>query len=83
MTDPYNNSPIIILNRNFIKSVEDYNIILVPYDTVNNHGMLECIRGEKIEIIGIGECKDFLIGLSENIKIDGIDCILNERIMEG
>ena len=37
-----------------------------------------------MEIMGIGKRKKVLLGLiDDKIHIDGIDCILSEKIMEG
>ena len=84
LEDPYKKRPIILLNKELITI--DYKkdkILLVPYDTLNNHGLLKCIIPDKIFIQGIGFRKEFLIGISnEKIKIDGIDCILNSKLLE-
>ena len=84
LEDPYKKRPIILLNKELLSL--DYSkdkIILVPYDTINNHGLLKCIIPDKIFIQGIGFRKNLLIGISnEKIKIDGIDCILNSKLLE-
>ena len=84
LEDPYKKRPIILLNKELLTI--DYNkdkILLVPYDSLNNHGLLKCIIPEKIFIQGIGFKKNFLIGISnEKIKLDGIDCILNKKLIE-
>lgn len=84
LEDPYKKRPIILLNKELITL--DYKkdkILLVPYDTLNNHGLLKCIIPDKIFIQGIGFRKEFLVGISnEKIKIDGIDCILNSKLLE-
>lgn len=82
LIDPYKNRPIILVNRSKIKFNYE-NILLVPYDTLNNHGLLKCIIPDKIVIDKIGVKTNFLIGISdEDIKIDGVDCILNPLLME-
>lgn len=82
LKDPYKNRPIILVNKNKINF--DYNnILLVPYDTLNNHGLLKCIVPEKIFIDKIGIKTNFLIGISEEeINIEGVDCILHGALME-
>ena len=58
------------------------NPIYVPYNSLNNHGLLECFKANKIVIDG-KECSGFLVGISEEkMFIDGIDCILNTSLME-
>lgn len=85
LEDPYKKRPIILLNNNKIKvDYELHKLLLVPYESLNNHGLLKCIIPEKIFIEGIGFRENFLIGISnEEIKIDGVDCILSPRLMEG
>lgn len=84
LIDPYFKRPIILVNKNKINlNYLDTNIIMVPYDSLNNHGLLKCIVPDKIYIDKIGIKKNFLIGISEEeIKIDGIDCILNSKLLE-
>jgi hypothetical protein len=58
-------------------------MLLVPYDSLNNHGLLKCIIPEKIFIQGVGFKNNFLVGISnEEIKMDGVDCILSEKLLE-
>jgi len=82
LVDPYKNRPIILVNKNKIDFNYD-NILLVPYDTLNNHGLLKCIVPDKIYIDSVGIKKNFLIGISEeDINIEGVDCILHSSLME-
>ncbi len=83
LIDPYNKRPIILINKNKLKDIEEEKIILVPYFTLENEGILKCIIPSKIYIEGFGFKKRLLIGLSSKINMDGIDCILNEKILEG
>lgn len=80
LRDPYLNSPIIILDNT--KFNFDGNI-LVPYNTCNYNGILKCIKGTNLYIDNKRMNKKFLIGLSNNINLDGVDCIFNEELMEG
>ena len=84
LEDPYKKRPIILLNKELITIDYDKDkILLVPYDTINNHGLLKCVIPDKIFIQGIGFRNDFLVGVSnEKIKMDGIDCILNSKLLE-
>ena len=57
--------------------------MLVPYNSLNNHGLLKCIVPDKIYIDNVGIKKNFLIGISEEeINIEGVDCILHSSLME-
>lgn len=84
LEDPYKKRPIILLNHELVDfSYEKYKIVLVPYDSLNHHGLLKCIIPEKVFIQGVGFRNDLLVGLSdEKIKIDGVDCIMHSRILE-
>jgi len=79
LKDPYLNSPIIIINNNKLNLEGN---ILVPYNTCNNRGILKCIKGSNLYVNDKKINKKFLIGLSNNINLDGVDCIFNEELME-
>ena len=84
LIDPYKKRPIILINKDKLGvnfNIENY--LLVPYDTVDNHGLLKCLVPDKIYIHNVGIRNNFLIGISEEkIKIDGVDCILNKMLLE-
>jgi len=81
LIDPYKHRPIILLNKSLV-NVETQKILLVPYNTVNNSDLLKCIKPEKIYIQNIGYRKNFLIGLMDEVNIEGVDCILNPKLLE-
>lgn len=81
LIDPYKKRPIILVKEDKINI--DNNYILVPYNTISSHDLLKCMKVDKIYIEQVGFRKNFLIGLTNNINIDGIDCILNEKLLEG
>jgi len=82
LKDPYSNKNIILLDKNKLLNINITKPIYIPYNSLNNHGLLECYKAEKLIIDG-KENKNFLIGISnENFFIDGIDCIINSKIME-
>ncbi len=81
IVDPYFNRSILFINKKFIKNINDFNI-MVPYQTIGNHGIIKCICPKKVEIDGHNF--QVLIGISEElIRIDGVDCILPNIIQEG
>jgi len=80
LKDPYLKSPIIILDNNKFNLEGD---ILVPYNTCNSNNILRCIKGSNLYVNNKRINKKFLIGLSNNINLDGVDCIFNEELMEG
>jgi stage II sporulation protein GA (sporulation sigma-E factor processing peptidase) len=85
LSDPYFKRPIILVSKYELKiSYREEDIILVPYESLNHHGILKCIKPDKIDILGVGERSNLLIGISEDkINIDGVDCILHTKLMEG
>jgi stage II sporulation protein GA (sporulation sigma-E factor processing peptidase) len=85
LIDPYKKRPIILVNKNeVINLYNDKDLLLVPYETLNNQGLLKCIIPLKVYIIGVGMRHNVLLGISERkINIDGIDCILHTKLLEG
>ncbi|MBO6195489.1 MAG: sigma-E processing peptidase SpoIIGA [Bacilli bacterium] len=81
LKDPYSFKPIILVDNKLIK--KEYSPIYVPFKTCNNEGLLKCIKANKIYLDGIGYKKNFLVGITNSIKIDGVNCLLNEMILEG
>ena len=83
LIDPISNKPIILLDKRLCKGVIQIRTpIYVPYNVLNNHGLLSCIKPKYIEIEN-KKVDKVLIGIMENnINIDGIDCILNNKILE-
>ena len=45
--------------------------------------MIKCFKVDKIEINNLVR-KNIIVGLlNEKIKIDGVDCLLNKKLLEG
>lgn len=85
LVDPYKKRPIILASEDLVKDhVNLENILYVPYDTVNDHGLLKCITIDKVYIVGVGIKRDVLVGISKDrIMHDGINLILHQNLMEG
>lgn len=82
LTDPYFNRPIILINKNKLE-MDNNQKILIPYSTITESGLLECISIKEVYIENIGVRKNVLLGfIKENISIDGVDCILQEKLLE-
>lgn len=81
LKDPYKKRPIILVEKNKIKNQET-KIILVPYNTIDNHSLLKCFEPEKIYIDKIGYRKKVLIGLINEVGIEGAECIMNKYLIE-
>lgn len=83
LSDPYSNKGIVLVNRDKIKGKLSDKVIYVPYNSLNNHGLLTCFSPYKIVVDG-KESDNLLVGISDNnFFIDGIDCILSTKVMEG
>lgn len=82
LVSPYNKSPVILVNEKIFKHIDD-NYIYIPYSTVNNEGILKCIKVDEVIIEGVGIRENVLVGLTNSIKIDDVDCILNMKLLEG
>ena len=78
LVDPLTKKPVVILNEKVIKSIGKYRYI--PYQTINGEGLIRCIN-TNIEIDKHLK-KNILVGLVEKIKMEGIDCILNQSVIK-
>lgn len=79
--DPYSHKPIILISKKDI-DVSGEKTILVPYNTIDSHGLITCVFPTKIYIDKMGYVKNILIGLIDRVDIEGADCILNEAVLE-
>lgn len=83
LEDPYFHKPIIVINPNIIKRNITKNIY-VPISTASSKKLMKCFFVDKIEIEGVGTTEHILVGISpERLQLDGIDVLLNTKIMEG
>lgn len=83
LKDPYSGKPIIIVNEKLIKQKKEP-YILVPIKTISEESVIKCIKVDEIEIVGIGKKTDVLLGLTKmKINMEGIDCILQQSLLEG
>ncbi len=83
LKDPYFNRPIILINKDKL-STTNLKKIFIPYVTITENGLLECIALKKVYIDDIGIKRNVLLGfIKEKITIDGVDCILQTKLLEG
>lgn len=85
LEDPYFHKPVILIDqKKMIYDINEFGMILVPYKTISGDGLLPCFKANKIKIGKEEYHTSFLIGLMEEaIRMDGVDCILNKKVMEG
>ena len=81
LVDPYKGYPIALVAKSTIP-LRNIKTILVPYNTIDSHGMLECFKPEKIYIHNVGYRKKVMLGLINKVSIEGADCILNQKLLE-
>ena len=83
LIDPVTNKYIIIINKKLAKNcLHNKNPLYVAYKTLNKEGILECFKIKKL-IVGEKVYKNYLVGISNNnFYLDGIDCLLNYKLME-
>lgn len=79
LEDPITKKPVILIDKKI--SFDRY--FFIPYKTITNSGLIKCIKVDKVEINGEIKSKVLIGLLDEKIKIDGIDCLLNKKILEG
>lgn len=83
LVDPVTNKPIILISKKKLKgSIHIRSPMYVPFNALNHHGLLLCIKPKYI-MINNKKLTNYLIGLSEeSFKLNGIDCLLNYKILE-
>lgn len=80
--DQYKHRPIVLVHSSKIKYSYD-NVIYVPFKTLNNNGLIKCIKISKLIIDNRKTYKNILLGFStDSFKIDGVDIILHRDLME-
>lgn len=84
LTDPYKKRPVIITNsKNFIKEVKDKPFFYIPYESINNAGLIKCYLIKKIYIENKGIKSNVVIGvINEKLKVNGVNLLLNNLLME-
>ena len=70
------------MNNNYLEK-KDINKIIVPAHTIIGTQLIECIKINNLKIDDNEIKKEVLLGfIKRKIKIDGIECLLNNEIME-
>lgn len=83
LIDPISSKPVILLDKRLTKGViQIHSPIYVPFNALNNHGLIKCLKPNYVEINN-NKYKNVLIGLMNNkINMDGVGCILNPLLLE-
>ncbi len=82
--DPITKKTVILIDkRKFIYDLNMFKMSLIPIFTATGNSLLKCVSVDEV-IIDKHKSINVVIGLMDNkIPIDGVDCILNEKILEG
>ena len=72
-----NNKVILLDKRKMIFDVEKY--LYIPLTTVSGNGIIKAFKPDKV-VINDNICKKVLVGIIDNIGIDGVDVILNNNL---
>lgn len=78
LVTPITNKPVILID-------EDINLdyfFYIPYKCVKGSGLIKCYKIDKIEVNGIIKNKVIVGILKDKIKIDGVSCLLNKKLLE-
>ena len=73
-------SVILIDKRKILFNISEFR--LIPYTSVSGVNMIRVIKIDKL-IFNDKEYKDILLGLMDKISLDGVDVILNRKLLEG
>lgn len=71
---------ILIDKRKLLFDIKEFR--LIPYMGINGSNMIKVIKIDKL-IFNNKEYKNILLGIMENINLDGVDVILNNKLLEG
>ena len=85
LTSYINKRMVFISNNKKIKEkLKNNPIYIVPFNTVNSSGIIECIKPNNVVVEDYGEFNNILIGyMDKKFSLENADVILNRRIMEG
>ena len=72
-------SVILIDKRKILFGIKEFR--LIPYMTVSGSSMIKVIKIEKL-IFNNKEYKNVLLGIIDKIELDGVDIILNRKLLE-
>ena len=72
-------SVILIDKRKILFGIKEFRII--PYMTVSGNSMIKVIKITKL-VFNNKEYKNVLLGIIDKIELDGVDVILNRKLLE-
>ena len=80
LKDNLTGKPVILIDKRKVL-FKILSFRLIPYTSINKKGLIKIIKPDKV--IFNNKEYDVLLGIVDNISIDGVDIILNRYLMEG
>lgn len=81
LVDSITNKLVILIDkRKLLFDIKEFR--LIPYMSIDGHHMIKVVKIDKI-IFNNKEYSNILLGIMDKISIDGVDIILNRKLMEG
>lgn len=74
-----NKSVIFIDKRKLLFDIKEFR--LIPYMSINGSNMIKVVKIDKL-ILKEKEYKNVLLGIMDKISLDGVDVILNRKLLE-
>ena len=80
LTDPLTKKAVILIDkRKILFNIKEFRMI--PYMGVNGVNLIKVIKIDKL-VFNNKSYKNILLGLMDNISLDGVDVILNKKLLE-
>ena len=81
--DPFMHLPVIFIDkRKLLFDINEFKMVLVPIKTASGDKLISCFRPDNV-IINNKTYNKVLVGIMDDVvSIDGVDIILNSKIME-
>ena len=73
-------SVILIDKRKLLFNIKEFR--LIPYMSVEGSNMIKVIKIDKV-VFNNKEYTNILLGIMDKISLDGVDVILNKKLLEG
>lgn len=80
LTDSITGKPVILIDkRKLLFNIKEFR--LIPYMGVNGSSIIKVIKIEKL-VFNNKEYNNILLGIMDKISLDGVDVILNRKLLE-
>ena len=80
LTDTLTKKSVILIDkRKLLFNIKEFR--LIPYMTISGSSMIKVIKIDKL-MFNNKEYKNVLLGIIDKIELDGVDVILNRKLLE-